>query len=466
MAKDYTALAERIVELVGGKDNIESLIHCMTRLRFQFKDTSKVEVEKLQQTEGVIKVMTSGEQYQVVIGTHVDEVMAAIEKVTGVTYGGSIDVVENEDVQKTLKEKITPKNIITVFIDTVSGIFLPLMGVMVGASLIKAVAIMCSTFGWLAADDPTYTILYAIGDGFFYFMPMFLAFTAAKKFGADRFISVAIAAAMVYPNLTELFNSGASAHFFGIPVVLISYPSSVLPIIVAVFAQSKLEKLLNKVFPKMIRSIFVPVLTLIIIVPVSLIVIGPVTDAIGSALGGAFAWLVETVPAIAGLALGILWPIMIIFGFHWGLIPVVMNNVSVYGGDMLLPCTVGTNFAMAGAAFGIWLKTKKPEVKSTALPAAISALVGGITEPAIYGLNLKYKRPFFIACACTGVGGIFVAMSGAMFPSVMTTCILTVPALIGLGGVSIAIAVAIGFFGTMILTYLFGFNDSMVKEEE
>lgn len=466
MAKDYSRLAEQIVQCVGGKENIKSLIHCMTRLRFQLQDTEKVDTEKLQQTEGVIKLMISGEQYQVVIGTYVDEVMAAIEKVTGVSYGGKIDAVEPEDVKKGWKERLSPKNIVNIFIDTVAGIFLPLMGAMMGASLLKAVAIMCSTFGWLSPDNTTYTILYAIGDGFFYFMPIFLAFTAAKKFDAERFAAVAIAAAMVYPDLTALYSSGAETQFLGIPVVLISYTSSVLPIIVAVYAQSKLEKVLNKIFPKMIRSIFVPVLTLLIIVPVSLIVIGPVTDVIGSGIGNGLGWLVETVPAVAGFALGVLWPILIIFGFHWGLVPVVMNNITVYGGDMLLPCTAGTNFAMAGAALGIWLKTKKTSVKSAALPAAVSALVGGITEPAIYGLNLKYKRPFFIACLCTGVGGIFVGMSGVMFPSVMTTCILTLPALIGLGGVSVIIASAIGFFGSAVLTYLFGFNDSMVKEEE
>lgn len=468
MAKDYTGLAGQIVEQVGGKDNIKTLIHCMTRLRFQLNDISKVDQDRLGQIEGVIKVIVSGEQYQVVIGTHVDEVMKAIEQVTGVTYGGKIDVEETDDiaVKKTWKEKLAPKNIVNVFIDTVSGIFLPLMGVMMGAALIKAIAIMCTTFGWLSAESPTYTILYAIGDGFFYFMPMFLAFTAAKKFGADRFISVAIGAALVYPDLVSLYNAGTGADFFGIPVVLISYASSVLPVIVAVYVQSKLEKVLNKVFPKIVRSIFVPVLTLIIVVPLSLIVIGPVTDVIGTAAGNGLGWLMETAPAFAGFALGVLWPILIIFGFHWGLVPVVMNNIAVYGGDMLLPCTTGTNFAMAGAVFGIWLKTKKSSIKGGALTAAISALVGGVTEPAIYGYNLKYKRPFYFACLCTGIGGIIVGMSGVMFPAVMTTSILTAPALVGLGGVSILIACLIGFFGTAILTYFFGFNDSMVKEEE
>lgn len=466
MAKDYSNLARQIVRHVGGQDNIKSLIHCVTRLRFQLKDMEKADTGRIEQLEGVIKVIVSGEQYQVVIGTHVDEVMTAIEKVTGVSYGGKNDAENVEEAQVSLKERMSPKHLVNVFIDTVSGIFMPLMGVMMGAALIKAVAIMCSTFGWLAADNTTYLILYAIGDAFFYFIPVFLAITAAKKFHAEQFISVAIAATLVYPNLVTLFNEGTKTQFFGIPVVLISYASSVLPIVIAVYAQSKLETVLNKLFPKIVRSIFVPVFTLFIIIPVSLIVIGPVTDVIGSAIGNGLGWLVGTFPAAAGFALGILWPILIIFGFHWGLIPVVMNNMTVYGGDMLLPCTVGTNFAMAGAALGIWLKTKKLSVKNAALPAAISAFVGGVTEPAIYGLNLKYKRPFFIACLCTGIGGIFVGMAGVMFPSVMTTCVLTLPALIGLGGMPIVIASAIGFFGSMILTYLFGFNDSMVKEVE
>ena len=465
MAKDYTKLASQIVEQVGGKENIKSLVHCMTRLRFRLDDTQKVNVEKLEQIEGVIKVIISGGQHQVVIGTHVDEVTKAVEKVTGTTYGGQINEKEEEQIKKTLGERLSPKNIVNTFIDTVSGIFMPLMGVMAAAALIKAIAITCSTFGWLSDQSTTYTILYAIGDGFFYFMPMFLAFTAAKKFKADAFLAVGIAAAMVYPTLSALFGEGAEVTFLGIPVVLISYTSSVLPILVAVYAQSKLEKALNKVFPKVIRGIFVPVITLLIIVPVSLIVIGPVTDVIGTAIGTAFAWLIEAFPAVAGFALGILWPIMIIFGFHWGLIPVVMNNIALYGGDMILPCTIATNFAMAGAAVGIWLKTKKTSVKNIAVPAILSALLGGVTEPAIYGLNLKYKRPFFIACLCTGIAGIIVAGAGVMFPSVMTTSILTLPALAGLGGITVIIASAIGFFGTAVLTYFIGFNDNMVKEE-
>ena len=466
MAKDYTKLAEQIVLHVGGKENIRSLIHCMTRLRFQLKDAAKVDMDRLQKTEGVIKIIVSGEQYQAVIGTHVDEVMKAIEKVTGVTYGGKAKEEISAQEEKNSGGGLSLKNVVNVFIDTVSGIFLPLMGIMMGASLIKAVAIMCSTFGWLSAESTTYTILYAIGDGFFYFMPIFLAFTAAKKFKADGFVAVGIAAAILYPNLTALYSGGVETSFFGIPVIMISYASSVLPIIVAVFAQSKLEKVLSQAIPKLVRSIFVPVFTLLIIVPVSLIVIGPVTDVIGKGIGNGLGSLMGAVPALAGLLLGIFWPILIIFGFHWGLVPVVMNNVAVYGGDMLLPCTVGTNFAMAGAAFGIWLKTKKLSVKNAALPAALSALVGGVTEPAIYGLNLKYKRPFFIACGCTGVGGILVAMTGAMYPSMMSTCLLTLPALFGVAGMTQILAAAIGFFGSAVLTYLFGFQDSMVAEEE
>lgn len=466
MAKDYTKLAGQIVKQVGGQENIKSLMHCMTRLRFQFYDESKVNREALQQIEGVIKLMISGEQYQVVIGTHVDEVMKAIEKVTGVTYGGKVDEVVGEDLQKSWKEKLTPKAIVNAFIDMVSGIFMPMMGAMAAGALLKAVAIMCSTFGWLQTEGSTYQILYSIGDSVFYFLPVLLAYTSAKKFGADKFVSVAIGGVLIYPNIVNLYNAGAGADFFGIPVILISYASSVLPIIVAVFVQSKLEKGLNAVIPKMVRSMFVPLLSLFATSVLALLIIGPVTDVIGTAIGGALVWLLNSCPPVAGFALGVLWPILIIFGFHWGLVPIVMNNIGVYGGDMLLPCTMGTNFAMAGAVLGILLKTKKASVKKTAISTFIPALIGGITEPAIYGLNLKYKRPFFIACFCTGIGGILVAQTGAMFPSVMTTSILTLPALVGLGGISILIAAAIGFFGTAVLTYLFGFHDGMVQEEE
>lgn len=463
MAKDYTNLAKQIVEKVGGADNIKTLVHCMTRLRFQLHDSDKVDKVALEQIEGVIKLMLTGEQYQVVIGTHVDEVMKAIEQVTGKTFGGNIETSDNPDMGNQKKRNIFLR-IVDMYVDTVSGIFMPLMSAMAGAALLKALLIMCTTFGWLSTKDTTYTILYAIGDAFFYFLPVFLAFAAAEKFKANKYVAVIIGTALVYPSLVAFFGSGNPVTFFGIPIVMISYTSSVLPVLVAVYVQSKFEKLLEKFIPKTVRFFLAPFLTILVIVPLSLIVIGPVTNVVGTTIGQALGGLMKVSPVLTALVLGTLWQVMILFGLHWGLIPIIMSNISVYGGDVLLPCCNGATFAIAGAVLAVWIKSKKSSVKAIAGPAFISAFVGGVTEPAIYGIALKYKKPFVIACICTGISGIFMAVKGVMWPAIMSINILTLPAQYAIGGFAVLINVVVSFFLSFVLTYMFGFNDSMVRE--
>lgn len=461
MAKDYTNVAKQIIEKVGGVDNIKSLVHCMTRLRFKLYDDSKVDKEGLQQIEGVIKLMLTGDQYQVVIGTHVDDVMKTIETVAGRTFGGSVD---EESAETTAKSGNIFSRIVNVYVDTVSGIFMPIMSAMAGAALFKALIIMCTTFGWLSTEGTTYTILYSIADAFFYFLPVFLAVAAAEKFKANKYVSVIIATAMIYPNLIALYGAGEPVTFFGIPVVLINYTSSVLPILVAVYAQSKFEKILEKFIPKTVRFFLSPFITMAIIIPVSLIVIGPITSAIGNAIGSGLGTLMTISPVVTALLLGTLWQVMILFGLHWGLVPIIMSNISTYGGDVLLPCANGATFAMAAAVLAVWIKTRKTSVKEIAGPAFISAIVGGVTEPAIYGITLKYKRPFIIACLCTGVSGIFMAIAGVMWPSIMSINILTLPAQYAIGGVPVILNVVVSFVSSFVLTYMFGFNDSMVRE--
>lgn len=464
MAKDYTNLARQIVEKVGGVDNIKSLVHCMTRLRFKLYDDNKADKVGLDQIEGVIKLIQTGNQLQVVIGTRVDEVMKAIEQVTGKTFQGSLEKESEKSEETEVKSKNVFSKIVNVYVDTVSGIFMPIMSAMAGAALFKALIIMCTTFGWLSTEGTTYTILYSIADAFFYFLPVFLAFSAAEKFKANKFVSVIIATAMIYPNLIALYGSGEAVSFFGIPVVLINYTSSVLPVLVAVYAQSKFEKLLEKFIPKTVRFFLSPFITMAIIIPVSLIVIGPITSIIGNSIGSAMGTMMSISPVITAFVLGTVWQIMILFGLHWGLIPIIMSNISIYGGDMLLPCANGATFAMAGAVLAVWIKTKKTSVKEIAGPAFISALVGGVTEPAIYGIALKYKKPYIIACLCTGISGIFMALAGVMWPSIMSINILTLPAQYAIGGGAVLLNVAVSFFLSLVLTYLFGFQDTMVKE--
>lgn len=458
MKKDYSQLAKSIVENVGGAENVTTLNHCVTRLRFVIKDEEKINFEKLKQLEGVVNVIVSGGQHQVVIGTHVSEVYNSI--------GENTDVVINKQKSEVVNETNNKNNnVVANFMEIISGLFMPVIKALSAAGILKGILIALTTLKWLSPESGTYTILYSAADAFFYFLPVILAFTAATKFGADKFISVSIAGAMIYPNLITIFTAGKALDFIGIPVKLISYTSSVIPIIVTVYILSKLEKLLKKVIPSIVQGIFVPLLSLVIMVPSALIVIGPITSEIGNGIAAGYTFIYNLSPAIAGGVLAILWPIMIVFGVHWGLVPVVFNNIGTYGYDTLLPVTVATNFAMAGAVLGVFLKTKNKKLKELSMSSCISALIGGVTEPAIYGVNMKYKKPFYIACAISGIGGIITGIFGAQWPGLMTVCVLTLPTLALMkGGIGVLIASALGFFGTAICTYLFGFNDSMIEK--
>lgn len=455
MAKNYDNLAKDIVKYVGGADNVLSLIHCATRLRFKVKDKNKVEKKRLEQLEGVITVIESGGQTQVVIGNHVGDVYDAIGNTTDVKIGSEDSGADSGK-----------KNLFNMFIDTVAGIFTPMLGAMCGAGMLKGILILCTTMGWLTTDMGTYKILYAAADGLFMFLPMILAFTAAAKFKADKFVAVSVAAALVYPTMTAAYSSGEAMTFLGIPVVLASYTSSVIPIIISVYVLSKLEKVLKKIFPDVFKNFLTPLLSLVIMVPATFLVIGPIADTFGSLLASGYTGLVSLNPTIAGLILGALWPMIVMFGLHYGFVPIVFNNIAQYGRDTLFTITGPNNMAQAGAALGVFLKTKNKKLKAISGSAALSAVVAGITEPAIYGVTLKYKRPFFIGAVFSGIAGAIVATAGTGASALVGTGLLTMTAYIGKGFVAFVIACAIAYFGSAIVTYFFGFNDNMILEKE
>ncbi len=453
MAKDYTKLAATIVELVGGEENVTSVTHCITRLRFRLKDEGLAQTEKLNQTEGVISILKAAGQYQVVIGNHVTDVYDAIPKVSNIELGGEVDQDEGG-------------SLLNRAINLLSGIFMPMLPAMSAAGLLKAFVIMFNTFGMLDSASTTYQLLYAMGDAVFYFMPVFLARTAAKKFRCNDWTAMAIAAFLCYPTLTTLFNGADPVDLFGLPVTLISYTSSVLPIIEAVYCQSWIEKGLNKVVPDMLKGLIVPICTVFVACVATIFVVGPVTDFIGRAIANGLTALLAAVPLVAGFLIGALWPCLIIFGMHWGFIPVIMSNIGTLGYDVILPITVGTNFAVGTAALAVFLKTKNPELKEIAAASTISALLAGITEPAIYGVVLKYKRPFVIMALSSGICGAIAATGGLTQEALMTTCVLTIPAIGGMVGwldvIALAVASVLAFVGTLA----FGFSDKMLLEEE
>ena len=257
--KNYDELASKIMLNIGGKENVNTLTHCATRLRFKVKDREKVDIDKLNKTNGVIKTIDAGGQIQVVIGNHVPDVYEAINL-------GNDSKKQNNASSNKSEEK---QNIFNLFIDTVAGIFTPTLGVMSGAGMLKGLLILCTTMGWLSADMGTYRLLYAAADGVFTFLPFFLAYTAATKFKADKFVAVAIAAALMYPDISAAFTNGESITFLSIPVVLVNYTSSVIPIIISVYALSKLEFGLKKIIPDMIERFMIPLLSLVIMVPIT-----------------------------------------------------------------------------------------------------------------------------------------------------------------------------------------------------
>lgn len=454
MARDYTQLAKDIVRLVGTEENVISLTHCITRLRFKLKDEAKANTDEISQLNGVISVLKAGGQYQIVIGNHVTDVYDAIGKSTGVKLGGEVDADGAADD--------APKgSIVNRLVDTLSGIFMPVLPAMSAAGLLKAFLIMFSTLGWMDAAGSTYNVLYSLGDGVFYLMPLFLAYSAAQKFKCNPWIAMTVAAGLCYPSLAAI----ESPSLFGIPFIMITYTSSVIPIVVATWFQSKFEPLVKKWLPALISGIFTPVIVALVTFVLTLFIVGPVTSVVGSAIANALVWILQVAPPVAGFFIGCFWPCLIIFGMHWGFIPVIINNIQTLGYDVILPCTVGTNFAIGFAVLAVFLKTKNRDLKQTAGAAAVSALLGGITEPGIYGVALKYKKPFIITCLGCGLCGAIAATAGLTQPVLMTTCLITIPVIGTTVGwmdvVGLAVASVIAFVGTLTI----GFNDDMILKK-
>ena len=459
MAKNYDQLSKDIIRHIGGTGNVNSLFHCMTRLRFKVKDTGRVDKEALAQLTGIIKVMESGGQIQVVIGNHVGDVYDAIFKNT--------DLKPNADMQEDGTDE--KKNVINLFMDTISSIFAPMLMAMTGAGMLKALLMLATTCNVLTTDMGTYRILYAAGDGIFTFLPIILAVTAARKFKTNEFMAMAVAMALVYPDMTaayQAYQAGEGMTFLKIPVVLASYTSSVIPIIIAVYVMSKLDKVLKKILPQILGQVFTPVLELAVIVPATFLVIGPVFDLLGKALSSGYTGLVGVNPTIAGGVIGLIWPLAVLFGVHWGFIPIVMNNFQVLGYDTLFVITGPNNMAQAGAALGVFLKTKNRELKEMAGPAAISAVLSGVTDPAIYGVTLRFKKPFYIGAVFSGIAGAIVATAGTRITMIVGTSILTLPAYLGVGFAGFLAACAVAYVGAAVVTYLFGYNDDMLPKTE
>lgn len=464
----YEKLAKDIIQNVGGKENVNSLEHCVTRLRFRLKDENKANTDVLKNMDGVVTVVKSGGQYQVVIGNHVPDVYAEVNAVGGFAASDSGAGAEGE----------SKGNLFNRFVDMISGVFAPTLGVLAATGMIKGFNALFLTLGWLTATSGTYQILNAIGDCLFYFFPIFLGFTAAKKFGANQFIGMAIGASLVYPNIAGITTSGAEPlytlfggtlfespvyiTFLGIPVILMTYSSSVIPIIIATFVGSKIEGFFKRTIPSVVRTFLVPFCTLLVIVPITFIVIGPVATWAGTLIGNGVLAIYNLSPIVAGIILGGFWQVFVIFGLHWGFVPIAINNLTLLGSDPVLAATFGASFAQTGVVLAILLKTKNQKLRSLSIPAVISG-VFGVTEPAIYGITLPRKKPFIISCIGGAIGGGIIGAMGTQGYRIGGLGVFGIPSYIGPNGLDAGfwgavIGIVVSFFFGAIVT-LFMFKD-------
>lgn len=446
----YDQLSKKIIDAVGGEKNVLSLYHCMTRLRFKLKDINKANKKEVEAIDGVISVIESNGQFQVVIGNHVEEVFK--------------NILSLYNIQSAISEKQEDQtkkgNIVGKLFNVMSSVFTPIIPILAGSGMLKALLVILTTYAGMSKTGSTYKILTATGNSVFYFFPIFIAFSAAKTFGVNTFTAAAIMGALLEPNFTSLMKAtGDVTHFFNIPVVLMSYSSTVIPAILAIWVYSYVEKFLKRVIPKNIELFTISFISILLMVPLTAIVIGPIGVHIGNGLGSAIKFLSSKSGFLTGAIIGAGWTFLVMFGVHWGIVPIMLNNLALYGFDTIRPAIATATFAQAGAAFGVFLKSRNKKTKSFAVSAMLPALLGGITEPIVYGISVKYKKPMYAAVISGVIAGGFV---GAMKTTVMVyvfPALTTLPAFMTNTFIYYIIGITVAFFLTAALTYFFGIDE-------
>lgn len=471
----YKQLAQDIIKNVGGKENINGLTHCITRLRFKLKDESIANDDVLKNMEDVVTVMKSGGQYQVVIGNHVEAV-----------YKDVVEIIDLDNLN-TSSETKKSGSILDKGIDIISGIFQPVLGIMAACGMLKGLNALFVALGLYSATSGGFMVINAAGDALFTFLPLFLGYTSAKKFGLKPMLGLALGAAMCYPAIQgssisagadamytlfkgTMFASPVYIDFFGLPIISMDYTGTVVPIIFVVYFASKCEKLFNKFVPDLVKFFFVPMLTLLVTLPVALIVIGPIATFGSTLISEAVLSIRDFSPLLAGAIVGFSWQILVIFGLHWGFIPVYINNVMTLGYDNVMMPFFACTFATSAVVLAIFIKTKDKKLKEMAIPNFISGIFG-VTEPAIYGMLLPLKKPFIISCIASGIGGAFYGFFNLRKFITGGMGIFELPAMIepngGMGNLIVALSgMAISMVVAFVLTMVLYKDKEEVKEVE
>lgn len=449
---DWKETAKLITERVGGKSNIRGATYCTTRLRLTLADESLANDDAVSEVPGVISVVHASGQYQIIIGNRVPRVFQAMQEL------GVLDQAAAPEPEK--KKKSIP----AAMMDALLGSMTPVIPAVIGCAMMKVLLVLLPMLGVLTSESMTYQVLTVIGDGSFYFLPILVAASAARYFKANLFLSITIAGILIHPTLQTLFSSGDPVSLFGIPVTAANYPYSILPAIIMAWVLSKVEKAVDRITPAITKTFLDPMLIVLICAPIALWIVGPAGAIAGDALSGALVWIQENLGWLAVGIIGGIYPVLVLFGMHHVLTPIAIASLSSLGFEtIVMVAQLGANLAQGGASMAVALRSKNKNMRQTAAAAGFSALVAGITEPAMYGVTLRLKRPFIAVLIASFTSGCFAGLMqlksfSTACPGLVTT-IQYIEADRPISILYIALTCVIAIAVSFVLTLILGFRD-------
>lgn len=405
-SKKYDELANRVIDLVGGKDNISFFTHCVTRLRFNLKDRGLANKGELDGLSGVIGTQWSGDQLQIIVGQQVGEVYAAICDRSGLAREDAID--ENLDSNLTGKRDFSPRHMFDLFFDTLSGIFAPFIPAIVSCGLLQGVLYSIQTFGWISADSVEYNFFYTCANTAFYFMPVLIAFSAGKRFKCNPYVAAALGAVLIHPTFTGM--SGETIELFGvIPITFANYSSTVVPAILTVYVASWIERACKKVVPAMLDIIVTPFVTFLVAAIIGFSLLAPAGNFLGTFVAEGILWLYTSLGPVGGAICAAVYPFMLATGMQVAMSPITVQNLATLGYDFIYPCTAASNAAMAACALYIIFTAKNKNIKSIGSSTGVTALIG-VTEPVFFGLIAKYRKAMIATIIGGAAGGVVMGL--------------------------------------------------------
>lgn len=464
MADKNRKIAEEVLAAVGGSENIVSVTHCMTRLRFVLKDQSIPNKKKLESIKGVMGTNIAGGQYQVIIGNSVGNVYKELIEISGV-----IDTTADFKADQ-VKEKVNP---VVTALDFIAGCMTPLFTAIIAGGLIKVLLVIFgpTLLGVLSSESDTYILMNALGDAPFYFLPILVAFTASKKLNCNSFLAVMVSSILIYPDVITLLGSEQATHLFGvIPVVHGSYASSIIPAMLSTILLKYVEILVDKIVPDWSKNFLKPLLIVLITAPITLCALAPLGLMVGNGLQFVINGIYGFAPWLAMLLFSAFMPFIVMTGMHWAFVPACLLGLANPGYDLLLlPAMLASNTAQAGATFGVAAKTKDKELREMAIPAGISALLAGVTEPAMYGITLRLKKPMVAACIASGIGGLIIGIVTLKAYAFATPCLTAIVQFIAPDGGNNIICAVIVFVVSLVVSFVLSFimtkNDESQEDE-